>query len=316
MVRPRSAKLRLRHVELFHWIMSTGTVTGAAAAMGSSQPTISRDLAQMETIIGKPLFLRDNRRLEPTAEARILYAEVEKSYSSVDQLHELAGQVFSGAYGLLRIACVPSIALNLVPTAIHLMAGKAPYSTFELEVHSRDSILELLRSRAFDVAFTVLGGDTVGLNTTYLATVDAVCVFHASSPLAALDVVRPQDVAQLPFISLAERYMSRWKVDEVMIRAGVQPKTLITTQTAISACGVIRMGTGVTIIDPLTAAAARDDSVLVRPFLPRVQFDYVAAVPNRDVNRPLVEGMIELVRQEFDALAKVDCNTSGVSPGF
>lgn len=316
MGKPRSAKLRLRHVELFHWIMSTGTVTGAAAAMGSSQPTISRDLAQMETIIGKPLFLRDNRRLEPTAEARILHAEIEKSYASIDQLHELAGQVFSGAYGLLSIACVPSIALNLVPIAIHRMAGKAPRCTFELEVHSRDAILKLLRSRAFDVAFTVLGGDTEGLTTTYLATVDAVCVFHASSPLSVLDVVRPQDIAQLPFISLAENYMSRSKVDEVMLRAGVQPKTLITTQTAISACGVIRMGTGVTIIDPLTAAAARDDNVQVRPFLPRVQFDYVAAVPNRDVNRPLVESMIDLVRQEFDALAKVDSKTSSVPLRF
>ena len=45
-----------RHVEVFRAVMTAGSVTGAAAALFTSQPTISRELARMESLLRLVLF--------------------------------------------------------------------------------------------------------------------------------------------------------------------------------------------------------------------------------------------------------------------
>ncbi|MFY7942146.1 MAG: LysR family transcriptional regulator, partial [Burkholderiaceae bacterium] len=45
-----------RHIEVFRALMTTGSVTAAAQALFTSQPTVSRELARMEQLTGLPLF--------------------------------------------------------------------------------------------------------------------------------------------------------------------------------------------------------------------------------------------------------------------
>ena len=65
--------LRLRHIEVFHAIMTTGSASRAAEQMRTSQPTISRVLAEVEREIPFSLFDRDGRALAPKPEARDLH---------------------------------------------------------------------------------------------------------------------------------------------------------------------------------------------------------------------------------------------------
>lgn len=58
-----------RHIEVFRAVMIAGSVTRAAELLGSSQPTVSRELARMEQGIGFALFERVHGRLRPTMPA-------------------------------------------------------------------------------------------------------------------------------------------------------------------------------------------------------------------------------------------------------
>ncbi len=223
----------------------------------------------------------------------------ETTYASTCCWNSPPSRLLDGTGGLLRIAAVPSIALAVVPEAIHRTAADAPQCRFDLQVHSRDSITASIRNNQFDVAFTVLSSQ--GADVRHLATVEAVCVFHRSSPLARLSQVTPQALADQPFVSLAPSYLSRQNVDAVFLRAGIQPRVFMSTQTAASACGVIRSGYGVTVIDPFSAAVFASKDLLVRPFAPAVRFDYVIAVPGREPNRVLVDAFVGRVR---DAIAE------------
>gem|GEM_PF-4308483 len=53
----------LRHIEIFHAVMTAGNVTEAAALLHTSQPTVSRELARLEKLIGLELFTRSRGRL-------------------------------------------------------------------------------------------------------------------------------------------------------------------------------------------------------------------------------------------------------------
>ncbi|MBW8832014.1 MAG: LysR family transcriptional regulator [Burkholderiales bacterium] len=75
---PNPRPLTHRQIEVFRTVMATGHVTRAADRLGSSQPTISRDLARLEQVLGMALFERVRGRLRPTARAQALLAEVER----------------------------------------------------------------------------------------------------------------------------------------------------------------------------------------------------------------------------------------------
>ena len=56
-----------RHIEVFRAVMTAGSVTGAAALLHTSQPTLSRDLARLEQLLSYALFERERGRLKATA---------------------------------------------------------------------------------------------------------------------------------------------------------------------------------------------------------------------------------------------------------
>lgn len=82
--RPRRAiillQITLRHIEIFHAVMASRTVTGAAILLKTSQPTVSRELKRLETLAGFTLFDRNYQQLVPTARGLMLYEEVKRSF--------------------------------------------------------------------------------------------------------------------------------------------------------------------------------------------------------------------------------------------
>ena len=83
---PNPRPLTHRQIDVFRTVMATGHVTRAADRLGSSQPTISRDLARLEQVLGMALFERVRGRLRPTVRAQALLAEVERSYIGLDRI--------------------------------------------------------------------------------------------------------------------------------------------------------------------------------------------------------------------------------------
>ena len=67
--------LTVREMEVFRRIMERGSITAAAAALGVSQPSVSKTLQQAEERLGFKLFTRQRKRLIPTTEADALFPE-------------------------------------------------------------------------------------------------------------------------------------------------------------------------------------------------------------------------------------------------
>ena len=67
--------LNLRHIEIFHAIMRTGSITAAAESLNITQPAVSAVLKHFESRLQMPLFDRVNGRLRPTLEAEALLPE-------------------------------------------------------------------------------------------------------------------------------------------------------------------------------------------------------------------------------------------------
>ncbi len=85
-----------RHIEVFRALMLAGSATAAAALLHTSQPTISRELARLEQLLGYALFERLQGRLRATARALRLWQEVQRSWAGLEQVADFALQLGPG----------------------------------------------------------------------------------------------------------------------------------------------------------------------------------------------------------------------------
>src|SRR5258708_21111610 len=110
-----SPDIKIRQVEAFRALMQRHTVTRAAQTLHVSQPAVSRLLADFEAGVGFTLFERQQGRLVPTAEARVLYEEVERAFVGLDRISHAAQPIRAMRLGSFRVPGSPAVALHLRP---------------------------------------------------------------------------------------------------------------------------------------------------------------------------------------------------------
>ncbi|MEM9250690.1 MAG: LysR family transcriptional regulator, partial [Pseudomonadota bacterium] len=100
-------KIDPRHLEILAAIVDNGGLTEGAAALGKSQPSLSRTLSQLEDRIGAPLFVPGRRPLQPTELGRAL-AETGRQILAADRAaSEIVQQFRAGRSGRVRVGGTP-----------------------------------------------------------------------------------------------------------------------------------------------------------------------------------------------------------------
>jgi len=295
--------LRLRHIEVFHAIMSTGSASRAAKQLRTSQPTVSRVLAEMEREIGFPLFVRDGRTLAPTSESRDLYEEVQHNFTCLDRIEDLAARIAAHEHGNIRITAAPSISISILPLAIQRFLARHPGVAVTLEVRTPPAVVDSIVNRDFDIGITALISGNDALVTQPLVQVEAVCILPDDHPLAAKDVLGPADVADYPCVSLGRNSVSRQNTDAVFDRMGVRRTMVADTQTGSVACALVGQRIGLAILDYLTVDVVAKPPLTFRPFRPSVVIDFVLVSPKI---RPNARAAGRFIKVLEEVIAEID----------
>jgi len=76
--------LKLDHIRCFVAAFEAGSFSAAAEALGTAQPSVSKQIAEFEAELGVRLFRRGYRGIVPTAKARLLYAHARRVLADID----------------------------------------------------------------------------------------------------------------------------------------------------------------------------------------------------------------------------------------
>lgn len=117
------AAVNLRHIEIFHAVMTAGNLTEAARLLHTSQPTVSRELARFEKVLGLTLFERTRGRLHPTVQGLRLFEEVQRSRYGLDRIVSAAESLREFRQGELSIACLPVFSQSFFAAATTTISG-------------------------------------------------------------------------------------------------------------------------------------------------------------------------------------------------
>lgn len=130
-------------------VLQEGSQSGAARALGVSQPTVGRHIESLEQAAGKPLFLRSHQGLLPTETALSMRAHAETMAASAAALARTASAAGDAPEGKVRISASEVIGLEVLPPILAGLQERYPRLTIELSLS--DAIEDLLKQEA-DIA--------------------------------------------------------------------------------------------------------------------------------------------------------------------
>src|SRR6266568_2164551 len=133
--------------------------------------------------------------------------------------------------------------------------------------------------------------------------VPTAAVMPTGHRLAEKEVLEPRDFEGETFISLSAGSSSRHLVDQIFHRHDVRRVLRVETALSEIMCGMVSSGLGVAICDPFTAQEFSTRGVVVRRFLPRIDFEFSAVFPAQRSPSPMALDLVETMRKslaEFD----------------
>lgn len=274
-----------RQVEVFRAVMQAGSVTAAAQALHSSQPTLSREIALMEQRLGYALFERSGARLKPTAAALALFDGVQRHYQGLGQVQAQARALGRAEAQPFELLAQPALAHALVPGAL-AACGEATEAAVSITPAESPVLEAWMSEQRFDLALTERADAPSGCRAEVLADLDEVAVLPAGHALAARERLALSDFADQPFVSLADDDPYRAQIDALFATAGVDRRMRLQTHSAVAVCALVAQGLGVAIVNPLTAAACASARLVLRPLAVRIPFQVTLLTPlHRPVHR-------------------------------
>jgi len=245
--------MRLRHIEIFHAVFMTGSVSGAAKSLNVSQPTVSKILRHAEDQLGFKLFYREKGRIFPTEKANLLFTQITPVYEQLNELKKYAVMLKSTNVGRLRIAMTPAFSLQAVPRALASFNKKHPDIPIEIETQHASEISRLIQNNTIDLGIVFEAVSQPGLKIQQLGQTEFVCVTPKSYKLNSVNVTL-EDLAALPLIQLNAKSPLGHMLNKKLEGLGLYPDgSTIVAETYHLAKRLVEQGTGVAVIDKITA---------------------------------------------------------------
>ena len=136
-------------VRSFLAVVDTGSLSAAARALASTQPTLGRRIEALEAQLGTTLFERTGRGLAPTPDALAIAEHARRMQAGADGLARAAAGSADDARAFVRVAASRQIALHLLPALVRDVLDATP--ELDVGIVASDDVSNLLRREA-DIA--------------------------------------------------------------------------------------------------------------------------------------------------------------------
>lgn len=198
----RSSNLELRLLRYFVTIANEGTISQAAAVLNITQPTLSRQLKELEEDLGVPLFSRSGRKLLLTEAGLLLKSRAEEILSLTEQTEEefknRKNELLSGR---LLIGCVEADNSDTLAMMLEEFISDHPQVTFHLFTGTSDDILEKLDKGLLDLAILLEPVATEKYLSLRLPRTERWgLLVSKDSFLAQKTTIAPEDITGVPLL--------------------------------------------------------------------------------------------------------------------
>ncbi len=193
--------MEIRVLRYFLAVVQEESMTKAAELLHLTQPTLSRQIAQMEEEMGVRLFDRSSRKLVLTDEGLLLRRRAEEILELVDKTERELSERDAMVEGTVSIGCGDLAAVQMLPACICSFRERYPAVTFDLYTATADSIKDRMDRGLTDVGLLMEPVNMEKYDYIRLEQREQwVVAMHPDAPLAKLERITAKDLRGLPLI--------------------------------------------------------------------------------------------------------------------
>ena len=212
--------MELRVLKYFLDAARLGNITKAAENLNVTQPTMSRQIKDLEWELGEKLFERTNYAIRLTAAGELLRERAEDILSMADKtLLDFKALKEDEITGDISIACAESKNISFLASSINALKTVHPKIRYHLYAGDSERVLEKLDKGLFDFAVIVENVDLKKYNCLTVHAVDKWgLVMRRDAELSDLDFIEPKDLIDKPIMISRQALaadLPKWMGDDI-----------------------------------------------------------------------------------------------------
>ena len=240
--------MNIRVLRYFLAICREGNMSRAAQALHVTQPTLSRQMADLERELGCELLVRGNRTVTPTEKGLYLRRRAEEIVALADQTTSDLTHDDDVIEGDVSIGAGESEGMRVVAARIRAFRERYPHVRFHLRSGNSINVVEWLERGLVDFAVLMAYPEINRFEHVRLTPTDTWGVLMPNGhPLAQTDVITPQDLVRRPLI-LSEQALETDELSQWFGSLARQVEVAATYNLAFNAALLVRENVGCALV--------------------------------------------------------------------
>lgn len=273
----------------------------AAKRLNISQPPLTKQIQQLESDLGVPLFVRDKRRVELTAAGLVFLDEAREVLQRTELAASLARRAGRGETGHLAVGFIDAAIYSLVPSIVERFAARYPDVRVDLaDMRIPDQVADV-SSGKLDVGFVhpPVSGASLVLETVLVEPL--IVALPARHRLASFEAVPLKELAGEALIQFPRTINPDLYDDIVALcrRSGFSPRIIREATPKQTIIGLVSVGLGVSLL-PKCLENLRRDGIEYRPIAGDCLTMDTSVMYRRDATKPVLHAFLRTVREVAD----------------
>jgi LysR family hca operon transcriptional activator len=258
--------MELRHLRYFVAVAEEGSLTNAAERrLHTAQPSLSRQIRDLEAEVGVKLLERGARGVALTAAGRTFLDHARLALLQVEAAGEAARRVAQPQKATFMIGFLTGHEMVWLPDALRILREEEPAIEITLASQSSPALAGALMRGTIDVALLRRETQAPGVIFKFMIKEPLVVMVPAGHRLASRKEISPQEIAAETYIS-PTRFAPVLKsaIEGYMVKVGMTLKPEYESDNLTSTMSLVASTGGVTLV-PIYARHVLSPTVVLRP---------------------------------------------------
>lgn len=229
------ARLKTRQLLLLIALDEQRNIHRAAEELHMTQPAASKQLKDLEDMLGVQLFERLPRGMEPNIYGESMIRHARMALTSLSLAHEDIVALKAGLVGQVEVGIIMTPGMSLLPRAISRVKQQAPLLRIGVQMETSNILLERLQRGTLDfmIGRILEKEEKSGLQYEELSEEPVCAVVRIGHPLLTAQSLELKDIARSAWILSPQGSVLRHRCDMMFRRAGLEPPNNVVDTTAL-----------------------------------------------------------------------------------
>lgn len=269
--------MEIRVLRYFLAVVGEGGINRAAETLHITQPTLSRQLSQLEEEVGVKLFHRGARRITLTSEGMLLRRRAEEILTLVDRTERELAEQEESVEGQIVIGCGELAAVQVLAGLIESFHAEYPLVSYDVYTAGADLVKEQMEKGLVDIGGLLEPVDKEKFDYIRLSGKEQwVVLMRPDDPLAGQEAIRAKDLEGLPLI-LPRRANVRSELENWFGDSYHRVNVLFTSNLSTNSAIMVERGLGYSIVIEGSVPFFDEAKIVCRPLYPKLTSDSVLA---------------------------------------